>query len=109
MARSRRGPNPVSSFSEELMAALLKGCREKLTIPLGDEKAAMKLRHRIHELRSAMRKEDHPSATLVERAQLSVRDGNLVIFPKDSQFAAAIRRAGVAAKPLGDDDPLKDF
>lgn len=112
---------PVSSFGPELMAALVKGSREPITIPCPDAKTLMFLQQRIHMLRGAMGREKHPQYQLVQRARTSrlwdepegkrvtkpsrsATNFRLVIRPNDNQFADLIKQAGVVV----DDSAMRD-
>lgn len=112
---------PVASFGPELMAALVKGSREEITIPCPDAKTLLFLQNRIHMLRGAMGREKHPNYGLVQRARTSRMwdepDGKrvakptksasnfrLIIRPNDQQFASMIKAAGVVV----DDAAMRD-
>jgi hypothetical protein len=98
---------PVSSFSPSLLAVLLKGSREQVRIPCPDQRTMQHVQARIHALRTAMRRENHPQYTIVTRARTSRTwdrgrpDSNcvLVIQPHDVQFDPLIKAAGVDTDP----------
>lgn len=107
---------PVSSFGPEIMAALVKGSKERIVLQFPNQAAAITFQHRIHTLRSSMRKEDHPACELVSRARASrvygkklgpeyaddpdgKRACHLVIQPNDLQFADVVKAAGVEIDP----------
>jgi hypothetical protein len=91
-----------------LLAALLKGAREKVEIPCPDHRTMKWLQLRIQTLRGAMERERHPQYALVTRARTS-REWNkaagqdvgcvLVISPHDDQFTSLIEKAGVKVEP----------
>lgn len=116
---------PVDSFGPELMAALVKGSREIITIPCPDAATLLFLQQRIHMLRGAMGREKHPNYTLVQRARTSRMwdepDGKrvakptkaatnfrLIIQPNDHQFADLIKQAGVDVDEGAMRDVLED-
>jgi len=92
------------------MEILIRGSREKLSIPC-DSMAQMKfLQMRIHALRGAMNKENHPNYQMVTRARTSCTWDHekhpgkfpkaatgciLVVQPNDSQFSGILERAGI--------------
>lgn len=99
---------PASSFGPELLALLKSGAESRVEIPFAKGKDAIRLRHRIHQLRAAMRRDKHPDWEQVYRTQVllegphikpGVPDPNqpqvLVVSPRDSEFNEAIQRAGV--------------
>lgn len=113
---------PIESFGPELMAALIAGSTKEFRFELrfGD---CVKFRRRIHQLRTRMREERHPQAAIVERARVQIlwgtaagfekepelkRNSNnykspsdpntpalILIRPYDSEFSAALERAGL--------------
>ena len=100
---------PVSSFGPELLAILLKGATQRVTVPCPDQRTMQHLQMRLQMLRGAMGREGHPNYQLVTRARTS-RDWDtdlegtqsnfrLLIQPNDSQFAKLIKEAGVVATP----------
>lgn len=117
---------PLESFGPELTAALLEGAKREYSIalPYG---AAVKFRHRIYQLRNAMREAKHHEYPAVARTKLTIAwDRDVVtqrnsrgytwprdrltpclvtISPNDSEFAPALRKAGVTVRDL-DIDPL---
>ena len=99
---------PVSSFGPELLAILLKGATQRVTVPCPDQRTMQHLQMRLQMLRGAMGREGHPNYQLVTRARTSrdwdtdPLDGTqsnfrLLIQPNDSQFAKLIKDAGVVA------------
>jgi len=98
---------PVSSFSPSLLAVLLKGARERVSIPCPDQRTMQHVQARIHALRTAMRRENHPQYSVVTRARTSRTwdrgrpDTNcvLVIQPHDVQFDPLFKAAGVDTDP----------
>jgi hypothetical protein len=106
MTRPKLSRSPVSSFSPELLVALLKGAREKVEIPCPDQRTMQYLQMRIQMLRGAMGREGHPQYALVTRAR-TTRTWNakvskntdcvLVIQPNDSQFNKVLKDAGIEA------------
>ena len=105
MTRPKVSRYPVSSFGPELMAILLKGSRERVEIPCPDQRTMRHLQMRLQMLRGAMGREKHPQYTLVTRARTSrtwdaavgVNERCvLVVQPNDSQFAPALKSAGIA-------------
>lgn len=60
---------PVASFGPELMAVLLKGATEPITLKFPNNKQATFFQHRIHTLRASMRIEGHAMAEAVSRTR----------------------------------------
>jgi hypothetical protein len=113
---------PIESFGPELMAALLKGSRERLVVPFVGEsgkRMAHSFQKRIHTLRQRMREEKHPSYVIAARAMVSIfwgeravgvhdcakewgddyngnRGAIIVIRPRDSEFTDILAEVGVA-------------
>lgn len=99
---------PASSFGPELLALLKKGSTEVVTLSFSLGKDAIRLRHRIHQLRAAMRRDHHPDWQQVYRAQVvlegphvkpGVPDPNkpqkLIVSPRDSEYTQVLKDAGV--------------
>lgn len=127
MTRPKLGRSPVSSFGPELMELLIQGSQKRLEIPC-DSMAQMKfLQMRIHALRGAMNKENHPNYQMATKARTSCtwdhtkfpgrfpKDATncvLVVAPNDSQFAGILERAGItpsaAAQDVLDTLPLPE-
>lgn len=114
MTRPKTGRYPVSSFGPELMTLLIKASRERVEISCESMRQMKNLQMRIHMLRGAMNKEGHPQYALVTRVHTSctwdnvkhpstkskqfpkdATDCKLVLYPKDSQFAAILEAAGI--------------
>jgi hypothetical protein len=118
---------PIESFGPEIMAALLKASREKVTIAFQSYRDAVRFQQRIHILRSQMRDLHHPMYPIAARVHTSVlfgrraglaevetyrntkgmhypRDRNIpaviILKPRDSEFTAALNAAGVQVTPL---------
>jgi hypothetical protein len=107
MTRRKKVPT-VQSFGGELMSLLLQGSTKRMEVILPTNKDCIKLRHRLHILRSAMRHYDHTDAELVEKARISIEGTKLIAQPQDIEYGDAIRRAGAAAPTL-EIDPLAGF
>lgn len=124
---------PVSSFGPELMAVLLKGANEVICLKFPNLNKATYFQHRIHTLRSSMRKEGHPLAELVSRAKFKrvwgaklyehykdekykefledhkgARCCHIIVQPNDIEFGDILTEAGVEVpKPkIPDPAPL---
>ena len=115
MTRPKASRYPVTSFGPELMAILLKGAREKVSIPCPDQRFMKHLQMRLQMLRGAMAREKHPQYNLVTRARTTRKwntalgkdvDCVLVVQPNDAQFTDALRAAGVTVTP-NDEDLLR--
>lgn len=106
MTQPKSSRQPVSSFGHQLLAALLKGARERVEIPCPNQRTMKWLQLRIQTLRGAMERERHPQYELVTRARTSRTwnkeagenvDCVLVIQPQDLQFASLIEKAGIVS------------
>lgn len=101
---SRKPTNhPVSSFGIELQNALRAGSNKEVRIEFATPNLALRFNQRINALRAAMRREAHPDADQYYRAGVSISKENpkeLIIAPKDSEFRAALKTAGIDAPPL---------
>lgn len=113
---------PLESFGPELMAALLKGGREKVILPfLGPDgkRRAHNFQRRIHTMRRRMADAHHPNYMVATRARVSIfwgesaykidqrqflelkedHNGNrgavIVIQPHDIEFRDVLTKAGV--------------
>lgn len=117
--------DPIDSFGPELFNALVEGSHRRVAMDL-PYRDAVKLRTRIHRLRAKMGEQDHQLYGLTMKAELRIEIPKgtptkskyrniqtpldpgaivtLVIAPRDSDFAAAIRKAGVTVQPLSTDD-----
>lgn len=117
--------DPIDSFGPELFNALREGSHRRVAMDL-PYRDAVKLRTRIHRLRAKMGEQGHTLYGLMMKAELRIeipkgtptksRYRNiqtpidpgalvtLVIAPRDSDFAEAIRKAGVTVQPLTTDD-----
>lgn len=113
MTASKR---PLSSFGPEIQSALVKGSTFQVRIPFENGKLAVRFQQRVHQLRVAMAKEDHPDTQAAYRAGTRL-EGTLlphyktktpsaktldlsqpawvIIEPKDAEFTGALARAGV--------------
>lgn len=110
-----KAPRPVESFGPEILAALLRGATEPLTLDMS-YKMGIRFRLRIHQLREAMRRQAHEKYELVARVRVSIewpdgtalekqgrywvpRDRNtkcrITLKPNDAEFAAALSAAGI--------------
>ena len=128
-----RTRNPIESFGPEILATLLKGSRETVTIPT-TYRRGVTLRQRLYQLRTIMQKQNHELWPIVAKAKVVLEWGTkagldpvediynsrkvprpvdsdvpaiLTIRPHDSEFADALLKAGVEASPLSS-DPLRD-
>lgn len=108
---------PVSSFGPELMALLIEGSKKEVRVPCPDRKFMRALQQRIHMLRGAMAREQHPQYVTVTRARTSQawkineRDGQafdfcLYVRPQDSQYLDALTKAGVKVDKADSDNLL---
>jgi hypothetical protein len=116
-----RPKDPIDSFGAEVFNALVEGSKRRieLLMPYND---AVRLRLRIHRLRSQMRKEGHQLYGLVLKAELRIELPpniptkvssrgvhtpvdkttvvKLVMSPRDSDFADILSKAGVKVPTL---------
>jgi len=115
----------VESFGPELMTALLEGSKARFVIPGLSYRNCVKFRQRIYQLRKAMIDAKHEAVTSVARTRIQIvwpqdtpthksRKGlkwptdrsticDLIISPHDSEFADALKRAGIKSPDLIDD------
>jgi len=127
---SRQKP-PIQSFGNELLTALTEGGRRKIELSLS-YRDAVSLRARLYKLRNLMVSDKHPLAEIVAKARIQILWGpriglppvdelvssknvsrprdpgtecRLIISPHDSEFAEALRKAGVQVPDLHN-DPL---
>lgn len=108
-------PRPVESFGPEILAALLKGATDGISVSM-PYRTAVRFRLRIHQLREAMRKSAHEKYELCSRVRVSVKwpeetevtrlgrhfvpsDRStpclVLLQPNDTEFAEALRGAGI--------------
>lgn len=126
---------PVASFGPEIMAALLRGARERFEVGPMPYRKAVAFHMRVHSLRRSMREENHPEYPLTSRALITVAWGpkaglpavpekfnsrnvprpadpeapaKLLIRPHDSDFNDVLLAAGVSADELKR-DPLDEI
>ena len=78
-AKKTRTPPAVTSFGPEIMAALLRGAKERFDIPM-PYREAVKFSMRIHSLRHAMRHESHEQVAVVSRTKIRVLWGERADF-----------------------------
>ena len=123
---------PIESFGPEMMAALLKGSREKLTLEFPAYRSAVYFMARIHLLRKQMREANHPEYNIAARARVSLSFGpdagypeveikldsqggkrpvdrevpaKITISPHDSEFGDVLKNAGVEIMARNDPAP----
>lgn len=118
---TRPRARPVSSFGPELLSALTSGGQKPLEIPFPSYTKAQNFRSRIHQLRSAMRTEDHPMYPVASRVLVRILFGKaagytdvptmkakngihpvnreapalVIIQPRDSEFTSILKKAGI--------------
>lgn len=93
---------PVSSFGSEIMAALLAAAKPPgLVVPFDSLDMAMRFRQRLYSLRAAMSRESHPSTSIAMSVRIYVERNppSIRLAPADSEFAAAIAKAGIPTVP----------
>jgi len=105
---------PVSSYAPELLELFKRAAQKEITLPINDEKRAMRLRFRLNMLRKDMRKAHHPLTTIANSVQFSItKDGDLKCSPADETFLEELRKAGIKVDdlqeaPLADASPPPD-
>jgi len=112
---------PVSSFGPELLEILVRGAKDRVSIPCPNHKTMQALQMRIQMLRGAMGREKHPQYELTTRARTSRTwnreagkdvDCVLVIQPNDFQFSDILKSAGITPsapmRDILDDTALPD-
>ena len=93
---TRFSDTPSMGFNSMLQMLLREGTKKILRIPCEDKASAILWRARIHRLRRAMRKENHPDWAFLYGAEVKLdrKDpSTLVIMPVDYEFVQAIRRS----------------
>jgi hypothetical protein len=121
MTRSARFP--ASSFGAELQATLREGANKELRIKFDNEALCTRFMHRLNALRAALKREQHPDWEQLYRCGIHKDPTDrkiLVLSPRDSEFRAAIKAAGISlAAPVPEQievtvpttatDPAEDF
>lgn len=120
---TRATATPVSSFGPELLALLVRGAKDVVTIPCPTYRQGRRLQMRLHMLRKQLQREKHAFWEEAYRVHTSlkykcIRDDPkrpmkdepavLTLRPKDSEFAELLSQAGVQAPRLAH-DPLAEF
>lgn len=123
MPRNPRPQKPIASFGPELFRALIEGAKREIKLELPFRKA-VHFRMRINQLRNQMRLQNHPEYSIASQAKITITwpeetptskssrnvkypsDPNtlctVTILPSDSEFANALKAAGVEVPPLSD-------
>lgn len=94
---------PASSFGANLHEVLRKGANKELVLNFPTSALAVRFRHRINALRSAMKREKHPDWKQLYRCGVYVdpaRPNTLIIAPRDSEFNDVLKKAGVETDSL---------
>lgn len=113
---------PIEAFGPELLAALIRGSKERLEIPFPQYRLAFPFTRRLSQLRSQMRLQSHPLANVVARCKITIiwppdtativsekrvhrpRDSaspcTVVLLPRDSEFSDVLKRAGITSDEL---------
>lgn len=119
---------PIESFGPEILAALIKGSKETVTIPFPSYRHAYHFTMRLSQLRSQMALQKHPLSSVVMRTKFSLDWGQhqteagtrynhrraaipvdrniattVILSPRDSEFTSALKRAGITEGELGRD------
>ena len=92
-----------SAFASDLQILFRKGTQEELRIPCGSRAEAIQWRSRMHRLRLAMQKENHPDWKLMYRTIVRIDPKDpcvLLVQPVDHEFKQAI------AKVIGENPTL---
>jgi hypothetical protein len=129
VTKPKQSRYPVSSFGPELMALLIKASRERVEIPCNSMKQMKNLQMRIHMLRGAMSREKHAQYALVTKVHTSCtwdfdqfpsKKGRgkqfpidatgckLLLYPKDSQFAELLAKAGIQVEDIKSAEGILD-
>ena len=100
---------PVTSFAPEFLEFYRQAAREPKTIYLKTESEAISLRARLHSLRRAMRKEEHPLTLIANSVTISVTasqryEGRWLLTgnPCDKSYLPALAAAGITVDTLPD-------
>ena len=98
---------PVTSYAPEFLEFYRQAAQEPKTIYLKSERAAISLRARLHSLRNAMRKEEHPLTTIANSVTISVprtpdTKGRWLMIgnPCDKSYLPALADAGITVDTL---------
>lgn len=90
----------MGTFAPEFLAFMLRGAKNPVSITLGTENEAVRLRFRLHNMRRSMRKQQHPQSEEIENVSLHVKENVLTAQPKDQRFIEALVAAGITAEEL---------
>lgn len=123
---------PIESFGPDLLAALLKGAKERVEVTLPSWKSGARMQLRLQQLRFTMQRLNDELWPIVARTKISLLWGlragfedtpakhargtprpinplvpcKIILEPRDSEFIGALHRAGVMADELKV-DPLE--
>ena len=107
-------PQPVASFDARLLELFRRAAAEPLRIELASSRAAHRLRFRLHALRKAMRREQHPMLALAEAVTIRLDEQVLTAGPVDADLTGALDIAGLVvdastAAASEKIEPMDDF
>lgn len=84
---SRRAPLPLESFDPRFREVFTKALLTPYIIPFPTYAEAKRFQVRLHQFRSALRREDPETASILYRVKTSIRDRDLHIHPADMEFS----------------------
>ena len=90
---------PVKNFSPELLKVFEAGSKKVFEFDCGTEKAALRLRWRLHALRREMRKERHWLVPVAESVIISVKGPLLIASPPDLNIQDSLTKALIEQAP----------
>ena len=95
---------PSQAFNSSLQILLREGSQRVIPLHFPTKEEAIRYRSRLHRLRLAMRKENHPDWKMLYAACVRIDPSDprtLIVEPQDYCFAKAIHEAlGTEFKPL---------
>ena len=90
---------PVASFDARLLELFRRAAAEPLHLLVPSHREAHRLRFRLHALRKAMRREQHPMLALAEAVTIRLiqheKTATILAGPADSDLATVLDAAGL--------------
>lgn len=100
---------PVKNYSPDLLRVFKAGAKlpDGFTFDCGSEKAAIKLRWRLHALRREMRKEKHWLVPVAESVVVTVKGNSVIVRTPDADIEDDLKKALAEQAPQLLEPPLK--
>jgi hypothetical protein len=102
---------PARGFHSDVQDLLLRGSKAVIRVDCKTREAAIQWRARMHRLRLAMRRENHPDWALMYGATVRIDRSDpsiLIVQPVDYEFVQAIKKAFEEDPTLGSGEKLGD-